>query len=48
MQSAENRYKLGITLSQVFANIDISKQTIIEYFFLIEELDGMNKSKLNA
>lgn len=45
MLLAENHYKLGVTLSQAFPNTDISKQTIIEYFFLIEELDKMQPKK---
>ena len=42
IKNAETKYTNGIALSQTFA-IDIEKQTIVEYFLLLERLEVMNK-----
>lgn len=44
IKAAENRYNTGITLSKTFAT-PIERQTIIEYFFLLERFDLMNRPK---
>lgn len=44
MNRAQKRFKLGVQIQHRYPAIQIHKQTIVEYFMLLEELDKEESS----